>query len=147
MSVHAFWDTFLRFSEWSLAALMIPHILALLLFFVLGLVITYIRYRPLSSEAWHGYYWLVFTQLLFFPATIAVGVLFPAAGHWPNPQENVTGGWWLAALSYGSLAVSCFWVYRMEGLRWFAASLLGFHEPLCLCAGFVAGMSVSGQWL
>jgi hypothetical protein len=146
MSVQTFLFKCLLLSAGSLQVLMFPQIMALLLFFVLGLVITIMRYHPLSSEKWHGRYWLVFTQLLFFPATVAVGVLFPASTP-PNPHANVIGERWLDALWYGSLATSCFWVFRMKGLRWFAASLVGLLEVFVLSAGFVAGMTVSGDWL
>jgi len=96
---------------------------------------------------WRGSYWLVFTQLLFVPATITVGVLFPAGGVMPRLIPNVTGRWCLQALWYLSLAMGCFWVYRMRGVRWIAASLVALQEILILCAGFIVGMSVSGDWL
>ena len=102
---------------------------------------------PVRKESWRGSYWLVFTQMLFFPATIVVGVLFPAGGVMPKPVPNETGRWCLQALWYLSLGMGCFWVYRMKGVRWVAASLVGLQEILVLCASFIAGMSVSGDWL
>jgi|SRR5579859_4793379 len=147
MSAQTFWFNLLLFSMGSLQILMFPPVLAVLILLVAGLVFSFIRQEPLSSEAWHWSYWLVLTQLLFYPAIVAVGVLFPAST-WPNPpHENVTGGRWLDALSCGSVATSCFWVYRMKGLRWFAASLVGLIELLVSCARFVMGMRITGQWL
>jgi hypothetical protein len=43
--------------------------------------------------------------------------------------------------------MGAFWVYKMKGLRWFAVSLVGLLEVIILSASFVAGMSVSGDWL
>jgi len=86
--------------------------------------------------------------MLFFPAKVAVGVLFPAVSAVrPHLKENVFGHRLLDALFYLSLAMSAFWVWRMRGLRWFAASLLLLQQVVLIGAGFVAGMSVSGDWL
>lgn len=96
---------------------------------------------------WRTSYWLIFTQMLFFPAMVAVGVLFPAMSVRPDLKENVIGHRLLDGLFYLSLATSAFWVWRMRGLRWVAASLLLLQQVLLIAARFVAGMSVSGDWL
>jgi hypothetical protein len=147
MNGRHFWQQFAVYSKWSFQALMIPHVLALLIICVVSLAIACVRQRPLRREVWRWSYWLVLTQLLFFPATIAVGVAFPASSSWPRPQANAVGGRWLDILFYVSVATGCFWIYRMKGLRWFAASLVGVQELIVFCAGFIAGMSVSGDWL
>jgi hypothetical protein len=90
---------------------------------------------------------LVFTQLLFFPAIIAVGVFYPSATSWPNPQPNRIGDLWLNVLFCGSVGMGAFWIYKMKGLRWFAASLVVLLQVILTGAGFIAGMSVSGEWL
>ena len=84
---------------------------------------------------------------LFFPATVAVGVLFPALSSWPHPKENVMGHRLLDGLFYFSLVTSTFWLWRMRGLRWVSTSLLVLQQLILIGAGFVAGMSVSGEWL
>jgi hypothetical protein len=51
---------------------------------------------------------------------------------WQNPQANPTlphsasqiGETWLPIVTYGSVASCVFWVWRMRGFRWFAASLM-----------------------
>ena len=78
---------------------------------------------------------------------IVVGVLFPALGTQPYLKANVAGRFWLDGLFYLSLATACFWVYRMKGLRWLAASLVAMQELVIFCASFVAGMRVRGDWL
>jgi hypothetical protein len=48
---------------------------------------------------------------------------------------------------YGSFASCVFWIWRMNGFRWFAASLMALMEVPVLGALFVAGMSVTGDFL
>jgi hypothetical protein len=43
--------------------------------------------------------------------------------------------------------MGAFWIYKMKGLRWFAASLVVLLQVILTGAGFIAGMSVSGEWL
>jgi hypothetical protein len=147
MNAAQFWESFQRFSLWSLGALSLPPLLIALSICIVSLIAAFFWQRPFRGKSWHGSYWLVFTQLLFFPATIVVGLLFPANGVMPKPVPSAVGRWWLDALWYLSLAVGCFWVYRMKGLRWFAASLVALQEILLVGAYFVAGMSVTGDWL
>jgi hypothetical protein len=85
--------------------------------------------------------------LLYFPVTVAIGVWFPASGAGPHRELNVIGQRALDATFYLSLMTACFWVYRLKGLRWFAASAIACQQLLILGAGFIAGMSVTGDWL
>jgi hypothetical protein len=114
---------------------------------IVGIVVAFTRQQPFRTRLWRPWYWLIFTQLLFFPATVAVGVLFPAVSGWPHPKENVIGHRLLDGLFYFSLVTSAFWLWRMRGLRWLSASLLILQQLILVGAGFVAGMSVSGEWL
>lgn len=147
MNAAQFWQSFQRFSLWSFEALSVPRVLVALAICSVSLISAFLWQRPFRREVWRGSYWLVFTQLLFVPATVTVGVLFPAGGLMPKPIPNAVGRWWLDALWCLSLAVGCFWVYRMKRVRWFAASLVALQELLVVCASFIAGMSVSGDWL
>jgi hypothetical protein len=147
MGGRAFWQQFGVYSVWSLQALTLPHVLVILIFCLVILVVECVRHKLLRSELWRGHYWLVLTQLLFFPAIIGVGVLYPSASTWPNPQPNAVGNLWLDVLFWGSLLMGAFWIYRMKGLRWFAAGLVGLQQVVLAGAGFIAGMSVTGQWL
>jgi len=107
----------------------------------------FLRHRPFQRGTWRSSYWLIFTQLFFFPATVAVGALFPAVGVRPYAQENLMGKRLLDVLFYLSLVTAAIWLYRMKGLRWLSASLLALQEVLLIGAGFIAGMSVSGDWI
>jgi hypothetical protein len=147
MGASQFFQSFQRLSLWSFEALLTPPMVVAMTICGVSLALAFGWQLPFRRKVWRASYWLVFTQLLFFPAIIAVGVLLPAGGVMPNPVPNVVGRWCLDGLSYLSLALGCLWVYRMKKLRWFAISLVAVREILILCAGFMAGMSVSGDWL
>jgi len=50
-------------------------------------------------------------------------------------------------VAYGSLASCGFWIWRMKGFRWYATSLMALAELVTWGALFVAGMSITGDWL
>jgi hypothetical protein len=134
-----FWATFGRFTLWTMEVLGNRRILAILLICGASLALAFARRWPFKPREWRPYYWLAFTQVLFFPAMILVAVLFPAASPWPHPKANLVGTIWLGALFDLSLVTAGFWVYRMKGLRWFATSLMAVQQLLIFCASFVAG--------
>jgi hypothetical protein len=144
-----FMSTFVRFSQWALEAVLIPPVLAVLVLTLLSLTLATMKQRPFKKELWKPRYWLVLAHFLFFPAVIAVGVI------WANPVTNPlvphhaveTGRRCLDLLWYASLASCAWWVWQMRGLRWFAASLVLLAEVLVFNALFISGMSVAGDWL
>jgi hypothetical protein len=144
-SVH----TALRFSIWALEFVLVPPVCILLLLAFASLVWAGIKQQPFKTRLWRPHYWLVITHLLFFGLAIAIGVL------WANPMTNPTvthpanrsASRYLDVVLYCSLASCAFWIWRMRGLRWFAASLMALTEVITLGAVFVAGMSVAGDWL
>jgi hypothetical protein len=86
---------------------------------------------------------------LFFPVAIALGTFGAADApgaiqpiH-PNQVANV----WVDILFWNSFASCAFWIWRMKGFRWFAAFLIGIMQVFVVLAFFVAGMSVTGDWL
>jgi hypothetical protein len=147
VSPESFWQAFTRLSIWSFQALFVPPALIALAISSASLAVTFAWQLPIQKGTWRCSYWLVFTQLLFFPAIICVGVLLPAGGVMPRPIPNIAGHRWLEVLWYLSLGMSCFWVCWMKGVRWIGASLVALQQILILAAGFIAGMSVSGDWL
>jgi hypothetical protein len=147
MNGRSIWQQFVVYSTWSIEALIIPPVLILLIPLIVSTGLAILRERPWRTDAWHWSYWLALTQVIFFPLIVAVGVLFPAISSWPSPQSNIAGERWLNCAFYGSLATGVYWIYRMKGLRWFAASLIGLQQLVLACAGFIVGMSVTGQWL
>ena len=147
MNTAHFWEDFHRLFLWSVQFLGVPPVILMTAICIVGVVVSFAREQPFSTRLWRPWYWLIFTQLLFFPATVACGVLFPAVSGWPHPKENVIGHRLLDGLFYSSLATSAFWLWRMRGLRWLSASLLVLQQVILVGAGFVASMSVSGEWL
>jgi hypothetical protein len=80
---------------------------------------------------------------------IVVGVL--GANPVTNPtiphSADKTAKVYLDAVTYGSLASCEFWIWRMKGFRWYATSLMALVELITWGALFVAGMSITGDWL
>jgi hypothetical protein len=147
MNTPHFSQDFQRLFLWSLEFLALPPVLLMSGVCIVSVVWAFVRQQPFRTRLWRTSHWLIFTQLLFFPAMVAVGVLFPAVSGWPSPKENVMGRRLLDGLFYLSLATSAFWLWRMKGLRWLSASLLVLQQIILVGAGFMAGMSVSGDWL
>jgi hypothetical protein len=141
--------TSMRFSQWALEAMSLPPLSFALALSAFSLVWAGIKQRPFRMRLWRPYHWLVICHLLFFAAAIAVGVFGanpisnPALPHPPNPSAEH----WLDIVTCGSLASCGFWIWRMKGFRWYAASLMVLAEVITWGALFVAGMSVSGDWL
>ena len=106
------------------------------------------KQRPFQRRLWKPYHWLALSQLLFFAAAIVVGVLGanPVISHRP-PSVNRTAELCLEAVEYGSLISCGFWIWRMKGFRWYATSMMALAELFTWGAFFVAGMSITGDWL
>jgi hypothetical protein len=79
-----FFYTSLRLSQWALEAMLIPRVLVVIVLTLISLTLAAIKQRPFQRKLWKPYHWLVLTQLLFFPAVIAAGVV------WANPVTNPT---------------------------------------------------------
>lgn len=118
--------------------------LAAIAFFWTG----WIQRSPLF-RLWKPHHWLVFTHLLFFGAAIVVGVIFAAPLTLPASlrQPNRTANLLLNLITVASFGSCGFWIWRMKGFRWFAASLMWMMEILVFGALFVAGMSVTADWI
>jgi hypothetical protein len=143
-----FWTKFQTQFAWGLDFWRIPPLLIVATICMLGVVVC--LFRPSHVHAnWRRSYWLVLTQLLFYPLAIAIGCAFQAKIHPPteplNPNRH--GEHLLDALTITSLVTAAFWVYYMKGLRWLAVSLVILQETVIWGALFVAGMSVSGDWI
>jgi hypothetical protein len=147
MNTAHFFQDFCRLFVWSLQFLIVPPVFVAASICVVGVVVAFVQQQPFRTRLWRTSYWLIFTQLLYFPAMVAVGVWFPAVNGRPDLQGNVAGERLLDGLFYFSLATSGLWLWRMKGLCWLSASLLLLQQVMLVGAGFVAGMSVSGDWL
>jgi len=141
--VRQFWTL----TVWSIQSLFyMPPLTALFILALLSLSLAAWKQRPLQSPRWKRSHWLVLTQLLFFPAVISIGVLYPAPGPSFYHPESVASRV-CDFLGLLSLALGAFWVFRMKGVRWFAISLVAALQMILMGAFFVAGMAVSGDWL
>lgn len=137
---------FWTFTIWSLEFLQLPPLFTFLAVSSVSLIAATWRQRPFQSPLWKSSYWLAFTQLLYFPLFIFIGILFPASSRsYLHPELIATRACDLIGLL--SIASAGFWIYRMKGLRWFALSLVAVIQPILMGALFVAGMSVTGDWL
>jgi hypothetical protein len=61
------------------AAVFFPPLFFLLLLAVAGLLRAWWKERPVRPQLLRPYYWWALTQLVFFPAAIAVGVFMRAS--------------------------------------------------------------------
>jgi hypothetical protein len=149
-----FWGRFRIFFLWGLEFLRTPEIWTVHLVQIFGLLslaglaVCLSRWHQTKS-LWRNSYWLVLTQLLFYPLITAVGAGFTADPRTPLQalHSNKTGEHLLNILAVTSLVTACFWIYWMKGVRWLALSLVLFQEIVLLGAMFVAGMAVSGDWI
>lgn len=104
------------------------------------------RQRPIRRGLWLKSYWLVFTQMLFYPAVLTIAVL-GGVNTVPLHTPNRTASSYADVLWWMSLALAAFWVWRMKGLRWLAFGLITLQQTLLSGAFLVAGMAISGRWL
>ena len=124
---------------------MLPPLCIFLPLAVVSLVWAWRRQQPMRRHLWRPVHWLVLSHLFFFGTAIIIGTLYPydrtarAIHHRAAQVLNV--------LFYGSLVSCAFWVWQMKGFRWFAASLMAVIECPIVGALFIAGMSVTGDWL
>jgi hypothetical protein len=139
-------SAFLRYSLWALEFLLVDEFryISIGIFIVLSIAAFATvrspssRSRPIRS--------LLFPLFLLagFPLTIAIGVFFPASS---SSNPNRVGQSLLNGLDFLAVAFAIYCVYRAKGGRWFAAALVVAGLWLMFAAGFIAGMSVTGDWL
>jgi hypothetical protein len=144
MNTTQFWPAFGLLLVDSLEVMKVPAISLVCLVLSAGMAASF------RGGRWKPHYWLVFTQFLFVPLVATVGALFQAGMRNPAeplPKATPVGDWLIYILFYLSLALSVFWIYRMNGLRCFGLCLLAIQEIVLLGAIFAAGMSISGAWI
>jgi cytochrome bd-type quinol oxidase subunit 2 len=107
-----------------------------------GITFPFVKQRPIRSRLWRRHFWLVFTQLLFYPLLIVVAVLV-GVNYRPVEQGNDYASWIIDAIPYVSLVIAGFWIWRMKGLRWLAFCLVLLQQLLVVGAYIVADMSIS----
>jgi hypothetical protein len=149
VNIGDFWAYFRWLVVQSFGFALFPPVQYTLLALGLGFIVSAAWQKPYRPSLWRTRYWLIFTQLLFVPALAVIGTLYrvildPTK---PLPKENAVANWSINILVLLSLGLSFFWVYRMKGIRWFAFCVLAIQEVFVLGAMFIAGMSISGDWI
>lgn len=150
VNTNLFWPQFKWLLMQALGFVGIPLFGWILIALFVGLIISAGFQNPFRRGRWKQHYILVFTHFFLFLVIIAVGVLYRVSfpdPRRPLPKENVVADWSLNILFFLSIILSVFWVYRMKGLRWLAFFMVAVQELFLLGALFVAGMSISGDWI
>lgn len=141
--------TALRFSEWALEFLTLPPACFAFVMAAISFVWAGQKQRPFQMHLWKSHHWFALTHMLFFAAAIVVGVMLANT----EPSADIphsayrSGELMLDVVTYGSLVSCVFWIWRMKGFRWYATSMMVLAELITIGAVFIAGMSVSGDWL
>jgi hypothetical protein len=94
---------------------------------------------------WRNQYWLSLTQFLFFFAFVWVSAVAPYDYH--HAKQNPVAHWAIPILCFAAPAMAVFWIYRMRGLRWFAASLMGVQLGIALGGLGIAVLTTSGVFI
>jgi hypothetical protein len=133
--------------EQSLGSLMLIWFVPLMVLF--GVVWAWHERRPIERGLWKRRDWLMFSHVLFFPAMIVLGVVYKeqARDFERGYPYGSFGPILLDALLLGSVASCGLWILRMKGFRWPVAFLMGLMEVPILLAWFVAGCSMTWNWL
>ena len=146
MVVPTLHDALLSCEEALRVVVFIPPFRYIFLAAVASLAIAGLVQRPFGKHLWRPYHWLVFTHVLFFVGTMAVGWLGAAK---PDVRYRPDGA--ASLCMYGiegaSLLFCLIWIILMKGFRWFAASLMVMLEIPLLGAILVAGLAISGDSL
>lgn len=142
------WMAFWEYFQWSLDFLVAWPFWLVTLALIANLGASLTLQWPFRRGRWKKEYWLVFTNYLFIPVLLAIGViaaLDPAMV--PRPRPNTLAVWASNALFVVSFLLGIYWVYRMKELRWFAVAIALIQLWMLFGAGFIAGMAISGDWL
>jgi hypothetical protein len=140
------WQQFVWLCEQAAEFILFPPFLICSTIFGIIIAGACIKQYPFKMQLWRTSYWLVFTQLLFYPAVIGVAVL-GGVNFSPPQQPNSVGSLYSEILFYASLGLAAFWIWRMKGLRLLAFSLIAPQQMLLLAAFLVADMAIAGRWL
>ncbi len=149
MNTIHFWQHFTWMFTQGFGILGLPKVRLAFLLLIIGLFASIVWQRPFERGHWKNYYWLVLTQLVFYPAIIAIGTLYGVSSNptRPLPKLNPFADLSLDVLFGVSLVSGIFWVCRMKGLRWFAFCMVLLQQLLVFGALFIASMSITGDWL
>lgn len=100
--------------------------------------------RPIETRIWL----MPLLVLLIFLSVVVVGAL--GRVDWDQNSFSGPNSRGLVAckiLAVSSLSASAYWIFQMNGKRWFAISLTAIQVAMLAGAYIVAGMSLTGRWI
>lgn len=109
--------------------------------FAFGLQKATARLQRKSLLVWFG------AQVLMLPATILIGAFGEYSERPPQDVLFPTASVALLAIWFLSVSVGVYGICRFRGARWVATGAFLSVQSLLIWAQFIAGMSVSGDWL
>ena len=113
---------------------------------VAGVVATLALKFPLLRSQFCSRYLLIFSPLAVTLLTLLWGALM----HHPSTSQTPAPSWpsyVVLALLTVQILISIWVVWLMKGYRWFSAFTVMLEQWFGLACAFVAGMSVTGDWL
>lgn len=138
------WSMFLTYTLWAIESLLYGPSLFITLALVIQFIIALIMQKPFGRGARRAIHWFSLASFVLFPLVTAVGV----AGS--RPHGAAIQRWAVYTVAF-LFCTSLFWaivvVWKMKGFRWFAVSASLLALWLGLGGLFIAGMSISGDWL
>jgi hypothetical protein len=143
----SFFHAFVRYIIWGFEILLLPPLCFAAIAIPLSLIVSIIKQNPFSDpEARVSTLRIVTAQTLIFVLTVSIAVLgFVNTADYHGPNQRALDV--ETALGVVSVVLSIYWVIRMKGYRWYAASLSLLQLLMLAGANFVAGMSLTGRWL
>ena len=111
-----------------------------------GVVTTLALKFPLLNSQFRSRHLLIFSPL----AVTLLILLWGSVMEYSNSSQSLAPAWpscVVLALLIVQALVSIWVVWAMKGYRWFSAFTVALEQWFALACAFVAGMSVTGDWL
>ena len=140
-----FWFNFWRLTKWSFEFLWVEWFLYVTLVLLANIFISLVLKQPFGSGKWRTFYWGIFSQFLFFPAIIIVGVLGWVDGR--VVEVNPVSEYSQVLFNILSLGIGIFYVVKMKGMRWFASSIFFFCQWTLQGCNWMTTMAITGVWI
>jgi hypothetical protein len=136
---------FFWLAEQALELLLLPAISAGFVLAIIFVTVAVSKQKPRRFGIWKPWYWLVFTQLLYFPVVLTIAVLGGVS--YMSVAPNPVASKYVDVLLWMSLVTGAIWIYRLNGARWVVAGFIAVQEIVLFGAFLVAAMATSGRWL
>ena len=114
---------------------------------LLSLLVSVVLQTPWSAQPFRGHWWLVVAQFLIFLVANAISVVgFVGWRPTASVGPNTFGLRSEYALAMVSLSLCVYWIWRLEGTRWFAISLAFLQLWMLAGANVIGGWAMGGRW-